>query len=122
MNADFAGLFSEGVPGLTPLTVRSEGPATAAPAAPDLAAAEWPVCLRGEVAEGFSLVVYAGGSVDDLEACAESLGVGAIYILADGEWLSYILGAPGFVNAAFRELVPDGVPAATPFVVGRAGT
>ena len=122
VNADFAGLFSEGVPGLTPLTVRSEGPATAATAAPDLAAAEWPVCLRGEVAEGFSLVVYGGGSVDDLEACAESLGVGAIYILADGEWVSYILGAPGFVNAAFRELVPDGVPAATPFVVGRAGT
>ena len=63
-----------------------------------------------------------GGSVEDLDACAERLGVVAIYVLAGGEWVPYIPGAPGFVNAAFRELFPDGVPAATPLTVGSAGT
>ena len=26
----------------------------------------WPHCLRGAVSEGFSLVVYEGGSIEDL--------------------------------------------------------
>ena len=124
VNARFGGLFAEGVPALTPLTVRSESPlepATAAPVAADVTQ-EWPVCLRGEIEPGFSLVVYEGGSVGDLEACAERLGVGAMYVLAHGEWTSYILGAPEIVNTAFRELYPDGVPAATPLAVSGAGS
>ena len=32
-----------------------------------------PDCLRGAIASGFNLVLYEGGSVDALEACAESL-------------------------------------------------
>ena len=121
VNARFGGLFADGVPALTPLTVRSESPVEAVPAAPAVTE-PFAVCLRGEISEGFSLVVYEGGSVGDLEACAERLGVGAIYVLADGEYVPYILGAPEFVNTAFRELFPDGVPAATPLTVGRAGT
>ena len=122
VNAGFGRLFAEGVPALTPLAVRSESPVEAAPAAPAPDADAWPVCLRGEIAEGFSLVIYEGGSVEDLDACAERLGVIAIYVLAAGEWVPYIPGGPEFVNAAFRELFPDGVPAATPLTVGRAGT
>ena len=118
VNARFGGLFPEGAPALTPLTVKSDVPATAAPAAADVTQ-EWPVCLRGEIGEGFSLVVYEGGSVDDLDACAERLGVGSIYVLAGGEWVSYILGAPEFVNATFRELFPDGIPVAMPLVAKR---
>ena len=34
----------------------------------------WPHCLRGAVSEGFSLVVYEGGGVEELVSCAESLG------------------------------------------------
>ncbi|MYD64745.1 MAG: hypothetical protein F4X26_01905 [Chloroflexi bacterium] len=56
-------------------------------------------------------------SVADLDACASGPGVTAIYILAGGEWVSYILAAPDFVNARFRALFADGVPVAMPLVV-----
>ena len=75
-----------------------------------------PACLQGEIAEGFNLVVYEGGSVGELEACAEGVGLAALYALSDGVWVSYILGAPEFVNLEFRELFTDGVPSATPLV------
>ena len=124
VNARFGGLFADGVPALTPLVVRSESPVEAATTAPfpDADADAWPVCLRGEVAEGFSLVVYEGGAVGDLDACAESLGIDAVYVLADGAWVSYILGAPVFVNRDFAELFLDGVPAVTPLTVRRDGS
>ena len=115
VNQSFAALFADGVPTLTPLTVKSGGPATAAPVA-SAVTGPWAACLQGEIAEGFNLVVYEGGSVGDLEACAEGVGLAALYALNDGVWVSYILGAPEFVNAAFRELFTDGVPVATPLV------
>ena len=116
MNRSFAGLFADGVPALTPLTVKSDGPATAAAVA-SAVTAPWAACLQGEIAEGFNLVVYEGGSVDDLVACAEGVGLAALYALNDGVWVSYILGAPEFVNQAFRDLFTDGLPVATPLVV-----
>ena len=73
----------------------------------------WPRCLRGEVAGGFSLVVYEGGAVEDLAACAESRNVAALYALGDEQWVSYILGAPDFVNREFRELFAGGLPPVT---------
>ena len=118
MNRSFAGLFADGIPALTPLTVKSDGPATAAPLA-SAVTGPWAACLRGEIVEGFNLVVYEGGSVDDLEGCARSLGVATVYALNDGVWVSYILGAPEFVNQAFRELFAAGLPVATPLVVKR---
>ena len=118
--ARFRGLFADGVPALLPLVVRSEGPATPAPAAP-VVAEPFAVCLRGEIGEGFSLVVYEGGSVADLEACARSLGVTTVYALVEGEYVPYILGAPDFATARFRALFPDGVPAATPLTVRSKG-
>ena len=72
--------------------------------------------LRGAIAEGFSLVLYEGGSIEDLDACANEAGLAALYVLDDGAWVSYILGAPEFVNARFRELFPGGLPGATPLV------
>ena len=83
------------------------------PGGRDRCAAGRPHCLRREIAEGFSLVGSEGGSV---EICARSLPVTAVYVLADGEWVSYILGAPEFVNRSFRELFTDGLPVATPLV------
>ena len=115
VNRSFAGLFADGVPVLKPLTVKSEGPATAAPRA-SAVTGPWAACLQGEIAEGFNLVVYEGGSVDDLVACAEGVGLAALYALNDGVWISYILGAPDFVNRSFRELFTDGLPVATPLV------
>ena len=115
VNEDFRALFADGVPALAPLTVKSDGPATAAAVA-SAVTGPWAACLRGEIVEGFNLVVYEGGSVDDLEGCARSLGVAAVYALNDGVWVSYILGAPEFVNQAFRDLFADGLPVATPLV------
>ncbi len=123
VNRTFSRLFTAGVPVLTALTARSDGPPTAAPAAaapPTGGAVDveaWPACLRGEIAAGFSLVLYAGGSVDDLAACAGETGVSALYAVHEGMWVSYILGAPDFVNRGFSALFPDGLTAATPLVV-----
>ena len=52
----------------------------------------WPHCLRGAVSEGFSLVVYEGGSVEELVSCAESRGIVAFYALHEGVYVSHILG------------------------------
>ena len=120
VNDPFRNLFPEGVPALLPLVVRSEGPATPAPAAPEVTE-PFATCLPGEIAEGFSLVVYEGGSVADLATCARSLGATAVYALVDGEYVPYILGAPEFVNRPFAGLFPDGVPAATPLTVRGEG-
>ena len=118
VNEDFAGLYLDGIPALTPLIVRSEGPTTGATPAADVTE-PWPDCLAGEIAAGFNLVVYEGGSVDDLAACALSRNITAVYTLHEGEYSSYILGAPEFVNRSFRELFAGGVPAATPLVARR---
>ena len=116
VNAPFRALFADGVPSLLPLVVHSEGPPSGAPAVPEVTE-PFVTCLRAEIAQGFSLVVYGGGSVADLDACAEGLGVTAVYALDGGEWVSYILAAPDFVNARFRALFAEGVPAVTPLVV-----
>ena len=118
VNEDFRALFAQGVPALTPLTVRSDGPATAAPVA-SAVTGPWAACLQGEIVEGFNLVLYEGGSVGDLDACAEGAGLAALYVLDGGVWVSHILGAPDFVNRSFRELFTDGLPVATPLVVKR---
>ena len=118
VNQPFRGLFAGGVPSISPFIVRSEGPPTADPGSgrtPD-DGAQWPDCLRGDIAAGFSLIVYEGGSAEQLEVCAQSLSVTALYALDDGEFVSLILGAPDFVNAPFSELFVDGVPPATPLI------
>ena len=119
VNREFRELFPGGLPVMTPLTAGSEGPPSADPFGDDLddgVPQRWPECLRGEIAEGFSLVVYEGGSAEDLAACAQSRNVTSVYVLADGEWVSYILGAPGFANEDFAAVFPDGLPALTPLV------
>ena len=120
VNRSFAGLFAEGLAALTPLIARSDGPASPDPSGaaprPGDATQPWPACLQGEIAEGFNLVVYEGGSVGELEACAEGVGLAALYALSDGVWVSYIVGAPELVNRSFAALFADGVPSATPLV------
>ncbi len=115
VNEDFRALFADGIPALMPLTVKSDGPATAAPVA-SAVTGPWAACLQGEIGEGFNLVVYEGGSIDDLVACVEGAGLAAVYTLNDGAWVSHIPGAPDFVNRSFRELFTDGLTVATPLV------
>ena len=78
-------------------------------------------CLRGDIAVGFSLVVSAGGSIEDLVACAEGRNVTALYTLDSGAFVSYILGAPELVNRSFAGLFADGVPALTPLIARSDG-
>ena len=81
----------------------------------------WPHCLRGAVSEGFSLVVYEGGSVEELVSCAESRDIVALYALHEGVYVSHILGAPDFVNREFREIFADGLPVMVPLVAASNG-
>ena len=84
VNAGFLELFADGLPPITPLVAGSNGPPSADPFGDDLddgGPQPWPECLRGAVSEGFSLVVYEGGSVEELVACAESRDVAALYVL-----------------------------------------
>ena len=119
VNRTFGEVYADGLPALTVLTARSEGPPTADPLPGELEGVTWPSCLRGEIVTGFSHVLYEGGSVEELEACARSLEVAAVYALDGGAFVSYILGAPEFVNRTFREVFAEGLSALTP-LVGRS--
>ena len=124
VNAGFLELFPDGLPPIAPLVATSNGPPSADPFGGDLEGdgqQPWPECLRGAVSEGFSLVVYEGGSVDELEACAQSRDVAALYALSDGVFVSNILGAPDFVTQPFRDLFADGLPLMTPLVARSEG-
>ena len=119
VNLPFGELYPDGLPALTPLIAKSDGPPSADPAVEGDVPEFGPDCLRGSIASGFSLVLYEGGSVDDLDACAASSDVTAVYALIEGEYTPYILGAPEFVNAPFRELFPEGIAPATPLIAKR---
>ncbi len=124
VNSSFGELFAGGVPASTPLIIKSDGPPTPDPAGSitgDDRTPPWPECLRGTVATGFSLVLYQGGAIEELVACAESRNITAIYTLHDGGYAPYILGAPEFVNRSFRELFTGGLPSITPLVARSDG-
>ena len=114
----FVALFPDGLPPLTPLIAKSDGPPSADPGeAGDGDVPEFgPDCLRGEIATGFTLVLHEGGSVEDLDSCAQGSNVSAVYALVNGKYVSYILGAPDFVNKAFVALFPEGLAPVTPLV------
>ncbi|MCY4639462.1 MAG: hypothetical protein OXC94_03870 [Chloroflexi bacterium] len=50
-----------------------------------------PDCLGGAVTAGFGLLTYAGGSVEELEACATKRHVTALYATHVGAFVAYIL-------------------------------
>ncbi len=120
VNRSFRELFPDGIPAVTPLLTGSNGPASPYPGSDGTsdgdAPQSWPDCLRGDIAVGFSLVAYEGGSVEELEACARSLDITALYTLNEGEFVPYILGAPDFVNRLFFELHAEGLPLVRPLV------
>ena len=121
VNREFRELFADGLPVMTALVAGSNGPPSADPfgdALDEGGPQPWPQCLRGAVVEGFSLVVYEGGTVEELVACAQGRQVAALYALQEGVYVSYILGAPEFVNREFRELFADGLPVMTALTAG----
>ena len=120
VNRSFVELFSGGVPPGTALVARSAGPPSEDPSPAPLAEAS-EECLRGEVARGFSIVVFRGGSVEELEGCARSASVTTLYALDRGSWVPYIIGAPGFVNRSFVALYAGGLGPGTPLVARSDG-
>ena len=75
-------------------------------------------------ATGFSLVTFSGGSVEELgavvtTACGDR---GRAYATDQGSLVTYIPAATNpVVNASFKALFSDGVPANTPLFIGGCG-
>ena len=105
----------------TPLTVKSEGPPSADPAQSEGPATSWTNCLRGTVVTGFRLLIFEGGDTGELESCARSHNITAVFALDDGDFVPLVLGAPDFVNRAFFELYEEGLPPVTPLLAKSDG-
>src|SRR6266851_5108752 len=70
--------------------------------------------------DGFSFVVWGGGSVDALRAAVSARGclLVAVWITSGGVFVTYVYGAPAFVNVAFVAAFPAGaIPAQQPLAV-----
>ena len=85
-------------------------------------------CLRGDVAGGYSLVVHAGGPLDELPDCARERQVRALHVLREGRYVSWFADGPDFLNARFLALWesadpdwPAAIPAGTVLLAASAG-
>lgn len=65
---------------------------------------------------GVTFTVWYGSGYEALDA---ELGGGTAWILEPSGWIAYTPGAPAFVNAAFVEAYPAGIPWLTAVVVER---
>ncbi len=74
-------------------------------------------CLRGALHRGFSLVLFGGGSAEQLSACLQRRGVEAAWTLEGGRYRAFGPLAPELVNRAFTGQFADTVPAMTPLWV-----
>jgi hypothetical protein len=61
------------------------------------------------IATGTNLVLYGGGTVAELEADGLASGATSISVTVDGAYITLVIGAPAFANAAFTAQFPDGV-------------
>ncbi|MEX1023361.1 MAG: hypothetical protein WD058_09465 [Dehalococcoidia bacterium] len=74
--------------------------------------------FSGDIAAvGSSLVLFSGGSLDDLVAAANAEGVLTVVATVDGAFVTHVVGAPVFVNADFAAAFSGGIDADTPLVV-----
>ena len=68
------------------------------------------------MAHGFSTTLGSGvnltsytGSIGELAMDAAEAGVSVVAVAVDGEYITYIVGAPGFANEPFSDQFPDGL-------------
>jgi hypothetical protein len=65
-----------------------------------------------------NLVIFAGGTVDDLVSTLRQQRGISFWATVGGNLIGYTIGAPTFVNASFTSAFPGGViPANTPLIV-----
>ena len=82
-----------------------------------------PPCLEGVTDQRLSEVVFVGGSVGELETCARSLNVDALYHHRDGAWTALFLSEslPGFLSQSFRARFAEGLPSGKALIAVRRG-
>ena len=78
---------------------------------------EAPGGFGSTITSGVTLTTYGGGSVATLEAEAAEAGASSVTAAVSGKLLVLVVGAPSFVNTAFTNQYPGGVPAGTIFIV-----
>ena len=68
------------------------------------------------MAHGFSTTLGSGGnlttytgSIGELAMDAAEAGVSVVAVFVDGEYITYIVGAPTFANEPFSGQFPDGL-------------
>jgi len=71
--------------------------------------------FTGTIKPGINLVVFSGGSVESAIAAAPNAK--GFYVTVSGNLVTYVVGAPSFVNAGFNAAFPNGIPANTPMIV-----
>ncbi len=78
-------------------------------------------CLSGLTDNRLSEVTLIGGSVGELEACARSAGVDALYHHRDGVWTVLFLfpDLPEFLNQPFRNRFQEGLPPGESLIASR---
>jgi hypothetical protein len=70
-----------------------------------------------EIVAGFNISQYNGGTVAEMAADAAAAGATTVSVTVEGGFLTYVVGAPAFVNAAFEANFTDGIPAGTGVLV-----
>ncbi|MGE3961157.1 MAG: matrixin family metalloprotease [Dehalococcoidia bacterium] len=70
-------------------------------------------------ASGLSLVSWIGGEPEEAQAILP--GLRSIWITVNGQFLGYVIGAPGFVNQRFLDTVGGAIPAGTPVLLVAGG-
>lgn len=83
--------------------------------APSVSGQTPPQFVGGPPGPGVNFAVYSGGPVEDLPIAAPDAS--AFFATVDGQFVSYRVGAPSFVNNQFSSHFADGIPANTPLIV-----
>ena len=80
-----------------------------------------PPCLSALTEERLSEVTFVGGSVTELEACARSFDVSALYHRSDGVWTPLFLlpDLPEFLSRPFRTRFEAGLPPGESLIANR---
>ena len=100
-----------------PATVTITLPGGMVPPMVDVPAPTMGEGFAGALAPGVTLTTYGGGTVAQLNADASTAGATSVAVTDSGTFVVLVVDGPSFVNRAFNDLFPDGVPANTVVLV-----